>query len=123
MMQKFIILYCLSLLLFGCSVHKIDIRQGNFVTQEMLDQLEWNMPAKKVRFIMGTPLLLDVFHKHRWDYLYSFQAGGGKRQQRHISLFFDENQRLQKIEGQVKIGKPRPQKPLPLPEIDQEPIL
>ncbi|TGO03238.1 hypothetical protein PN36_10710 [Candidatus Thiomargarita nelsonii] len=121
MMQKFLILCCL--LLFGCSIHKIDIRQGNFVTQEMLDQLEWNMPAKKVRFIMGTPLLVDVFHKHRWDYLYSFQAGGGKRQQRQISLFFDENQRLQKIEGQVKIGKPRPQKPVPLPEIDQEPIL
>lgn len=118
-MQKFIIL---SLLLSGCSVHKIDIRQGNFVTQEMLDQLELNMPAKKVRFIMGTPLLVDVFHKHRWDYLYSFQ-GGGERKQRHIYLFFDDNWRLKKVKGQAKIGKPRPQKPAPLPEIDQEPIL
>jgi outer membrane protein assembly factor BamE len=125
MKPKIFILYslCASFFLSGCSVYKIDIRQGNFVTQEMLDQLEWNMPAKKVRFIMGTPLLVDVFHQHRWDYLYSFQAGGGERKQRRITLFFDENQHLKKIEGLVKIGKRRPQKPAPLPEFDQEPIL
>jgi outer membrane protein assembly factor BamE len=125
MMQKFFILYCLSagLFLSGCSVHKIDIRQGNLVTQEMLDQLQLGMHAKKVRFVMGTPLMVDVFHQQRWDYLYSFQASDGKREQRRISLYFDENQLLQRIEGDVKIGKQRQQKPAPLPDFDQEPIL
>lgn len=123
-MQKFIILF-MGLFLAGCTVHKIDIQQGNVVTQEMLDQLELNMPAKKVRFVMGTPLLRDVFHQNRWDYFYSFQDGQtGKRVQRNITLFFDKNKRLQKIKGDVKIGKPRKQKPAaPLPTIDQEPIL
>ena len=81
------------------------------------------MSAEKVRLILGTPLLVDVFHQNRWDYLYSFQPGGGQRTQRHISLYFDNNQRLAKIDGDIKIGKPRPQKPAPLPDFDQEPIL
>ncbi len=122
-MQKIIILF-LGLFLTACSVHKIDIQQGNVVTQEMLDQLELNMPAKKVRFVMGTPLLRDVFHQQRWDYIYSFQAGNGKRKQRNITLFFDKNKHLIKIKGNVEIGKQRKKKPAtPLPIIDQEPIL
>ncbi|MBE9561608.1 MAG: outer membrane protein assembly factor BamE, partial [Proteobacteria bacterium] len=46
-------------------MHLVDIQQGNVVTQEMLDRLALNMPAKKVQFIMGTPLMIDVFHQHR----------------------------------------------------------
>ena len=122
-MQKIIILL-VGLFLAGCTVHKIDIQQGNVVTQEMLDQLELNMPARKVRFIMGTPLLRDVFHIQRWDYVYSFQDGKtGKRKQRNITLFFDKNNRLQKIKGDVKIGKRKKKPATPLPTIDQEPIL
>lgn len=122
-MQKFIILF-VGLFLASCTVYKIDVQQGNVVTQEMLDQLELNMPARKVRFVMGTPLLRDVFHQQRWDYIYSFQDGNGQRKQRSITLFFDKNKHLQKIKGDVKIGKQRKPKPAtPLPTIDQEPIL
>ncbi len=114
----------MSLLLYGCAIYKVDIRQGNLVTQEMLDQLALNMPTKKVRFIMGTPLLVDVFHQRRWDYLYSFQPGKAAREQRKISLFFDENKRLTQVKGDVKIGKQQLPKPVPFPEgFDQEPIL
>jgi outer membrane protein assembly factor BamE len=128
MMQKFLItVFCsASLLLSGCAIYKVDVRQGNLVTQEMLDQLALNMPTKKVRFIMGTPLLVDVFHQQRWDYLYSFQPGAGEaaRKQRKISLFFDENERLTQVKGDVKIGKQQLPKPVQLPEgFDQEPIL
>ncbi len=125
-MQKLFIIIFSSFYLFiaGCAAYKIDVQQGNLVTQEMLDQLEFDMPAKKVRFIMGTPLMIDTFHQERWDYLYSVQFGGGKRQERKIILFFDENKLLKRIDGNVKIGKRRPQKPAPLPgEFEQEPIL
>jgi len=114
----------LCLFLSACAVHKIDVQQGNEVTQEMLDQLILQMPANKVRFIMGTPLIIDVFHQQRWDYLYSFQAGGDIRQQRSISLFFDTQQRLTRVEGDVKIGTARPSStPNTLPEEQRSPIL
>ena len=70
--------------LAGCSfpgVYKIDIQQGNVVTQDMIDQLKPGMTRRQVRFIMGNPLITDTFHANRWDYLYSIQPGGGQRQQ------------------------------------------
>ena len=71
------------LALAGCSfpgVYKIDIQQGNVVTQDMIDQLRPGMTRRQVRFIMGNPLIQDTFNTNRWDYLYSLQPGGGKRQ-------------------------------------------
>jgi len=124
MRQKFLIIIfgSVSLLLSGCAIYKIDVQQGNQITQEMLDQLALKMPAKKVRFIMGTPLLTDVFHQERWDYLYSFQPGSQERRQRRISIFFDENQRLTKVAGDIKISQRQSSKPVS-EKFDQEPIL
>ncbi len=96
-------------LLQGCSVEKlpgiyrIDIQQGNVVTQEMLARLEHGMSKEKVRRILGTPAIQDTFHQERWDYIYTFQEGGGEQVARRISLLF-KNQRLHKIEGDVKPG-------------------
>jgi outer membrane protein assembly factor BamE len=123
MIAKFFIVYVLSISLLSCSLHRIDIQQGNLVTQEMLDQLQLKMPAHKVRFIMGTPLVMDTFHQNRWDYVYIIQPAYKKPQQRRLTLLFDENQKLKKIEGNVKIGKRKlPQQSLP-DEFDEEPIL
>lgn len=107
----------------GCAVYKIDVQQGNLVSQEMLDQLELNMPSQKVRFIMGTPLVVDVFHQNRWDYIYNFQPGGKERQQRRISLFF-ENEQLVRVEGDVTWGKEKKTKPvIPSETPEQVPLL
>lgn len=84
-------------------VYKIDVQQGNVVTQEMLSQLQPGMEKAKVRYIMGTPLIVDVFHQDRWDYVYTMQERGGKRSQRTVSLFFKDD-RLDHVEGDVKPG-------------------
>lgn len=101
-----------ALLVAGCSgvhipgVYRIDIQQGNVVTQDMIDQLEPGMDRRKVRFILGTPLLTDTFNEDRWDYFYSYQPGGGERVQRRVSVHF-ENERLARIEGDVRPGATR----------------
>ncbi|WP_338526488.1 outer membrane protein assembly factor BamE [Pseudomonas batumici] len=98
------------LALAGCSfpgVYKIDIQQGNVVTQDMIDQLRPGMTRKQVRFIMGNPLLIDTFHANRWDYLYSLQPGGGERQQERISLLFNGNDQLVSLSGDFKPGVSR----------------
>lgn len=88
-------------LLSACGfIYKIDVPQGNIVTQEMVSQLERGMDRRQVTYIMGTPLVVDVFHIDRWDYVYSFKPGGGERTQRRLSLFF-ENDRLARVEGDV----------------------
>ena len=82
-------------------LHKIDIQQGNVIDQEMLDRLKHGMSKNQVKFIMGTPVLIDPFHSERWEYIYSFQKGSNTREQRHITLHF-ENDMLAYITGDIK---------------------
>ena len=113
-MMRFILIFISLCRLCACSrsydggfnaslLHKIDIQQGNVVDQEMLDQLKPGMDKKQVKFIMGTPVLIDPFHNERWEYIYSFQEGGTVREQRHITLHF-ENDKLAYISGDIEIS-------------------
>ena len=100
------------LALAGCSfpgVYKIDIQQGNVVTQDMIDQLRPGMTRKQVRFIMGNPLLTDTFHANRWDYLYSIQPGGGQRLQERVSVNFGADDQLVGLSGDFMPGVSRDQ--------------
>lgn len=80
--------------------HKIEIRQGNYVTQEMVSQLKSGMSMDQVRFIMGTPLVTDPFHTDRWDYVYRLLQEGKVTEQRRITLKFKDS-KLESVEGDV----------------------
>ena len=80
--------------------YRIDVRQGNFVTQDMVAQLKPGLTKDQVRFILGTPLVSDPFHAERWDYVYRFQSGHKKPQQRQLIVFFDDG-KLVKVGGNV----------------------
>lgn len=101
-------LFVMFVLLTGCStdkipgVYRIDIQQGNNVSQEMLNKLKPGMTKNQVVYVMGTPLVVDTFHPNRWDYIYSFQPGNGEREQRRITLYFDKDEKLSHIEGDTK---------------------
>ncbi|VXB42750.1 Outer membrane protein assembly factor BamE [Pseudomonas sp. 8AS] len=100
------------LALAGCSfpgVYKIDIQQGNVVTQDMIDQLKPGMTRRQVRFIMGNPLITDTFHASRWDYLYSIQPGGRQRYQERVSLMFGSDDQLIGLAGDFMPGVSRDQ--------------
>lgn len=110
--MKSLLIYSLSLVILtlsACSkdkipgVYRIDIQQGNQVTQEMLSKLEPGMTKSQVSFVMGTPMLIDVFHPNRWDYIYSFHPGNGSREQRRITLYFDDAETLDYIDGNTQI--------------------
>ncbi len=105
----FILAVTASLTLSSCTtiltnlpgVYTIDVQQGNIVDQSMIDQLRPEMNKRQVLYIMGSPMLIDFFHQKRWDYLYSAQTGGGDRQQKRISLYFDKDQ-LVGVQGDFK---------------------
>lgn len=96
-MQKALVFLAI-LAVTGCSsfgfpgVYKIDIQQGNIVTQQQIDQLRPGMTHKQVRFLLGTPLLTDTFSQERWDYFYSLKPGKGEREQKRLSLYFQGDQ-------------------------------
>ncbi|MBS1210851.1 MAG: hypothetical protein H6R19_3249 [Proteobacteria bacterium] len=80
--------------------YRIDVRQGNAVTQEMLSQLSPGMTREQVRFVMGSPLLVDIFHADRWDYVYLFSTRYAEPERRNVVLFF-VNDKLARVEGDV----------------------
>jgi outer membrane protein assembly factor BamE len=99
----------LATVLSGCSSvprivneYKIDVQQGNVLTQEMVSQLKPGLTKDQVRFILGTPVLIDVFHPNRWDYVYRLQKGNtGAVEMRKFTAFFDANEKLARVSGDV----------------------
>nr|WP_255581751.1 outer membrane protein assembly factor BamE [Cupriavidus sp. AU9028] len=70
--------------------YRINIVQGNFVSREAASQMREGMTREQVRYLLGTPLLTDVFHADRWDYVFSFKRGNTQVvQQRRFTVFFD----------------------------------
>ncbi len=98
---SFTLMSCSTILTNLPGVYSIDVQQGNMVDQAMIDQLRPAMNKRQVLYIMGSPMLVDFFHQKRWDYLYSAQLQGGDRQQKRISLFFDNDQ-LVGVQGDFK---------------------
>ena len=81
--------------------YRIEIQQGNFVSQEMVSQLKPGMSKDQVRFVLGTPLITDSFHADRWDYVFRRQRVNSlELEQRKIAVFF-EDAKLKRIEGDV----------------------
>lgn len=75
--------------LFGLfTPYRVDVVQGNVVTQEVVAQIQPGLGRLQVREILGTPLLTDVFHVDRWDYVFTIDRQGVPPQKRRVSVFF-----------------------------------
>jgi len=85
----------------GTFPYSIPIQQGNVITVEMIQELKLGMDKRKVRFILGTPLVTDAFHQNRWDYFYSYNPGSGDIVQQRASLYFDQDQ-LVRIDADIQ---------------------
>jgi len=92
----------LAITLAGC-IFRIDIQQGNLLDESAIDQVNIGMTRSQVRFLLGTPMVADSFHRNRWDYTYYFKEGKSKDvEQRWLIVHFDEDQ-VQRIEKDVPI--------------------
>ncbi|MDI3323089.1 outer membrane protein assembly factor BamE [Pontibacterium granulatum] len=84
-------------------MYKIDVQQGNVVTQEMVDQLRPGMTRSQVRYVLGTPLLTDTFHANRWDYVYTLQEGKGDYGRQTLMVIFEDD-KLVAVRGDYRPG-------------------
>ncbi len=71
--------------------YKMDIRQGNLITQDMRAKLKIGMTQSQVKAALGAPLVNDVYHANRWDYFYSLEQGGKVVESQRLTLYFDKN--------------------------------
>lgn len=103
-MRNVLLLAALMTLLSGClSVYHLEVQQGNVVTQEMIDKLKPGMTRNQVRYVLGTPLVIDPFHPDRWDYYYYLRGSKEKTgEAQRVTVIF-KNDLLATVEGGVRI--------------------
>lgn len=131
-MQKLLIYWVLgaSMILGGCStvkewgeaitpsmdnvplMYRPEIQQGNVISQEAINELRPGMAKRQVRYLLGTPILVDIFHQERWDYIYTLKPNADPLEQYRIALYF-EGDKLNRIEGDFR---PLPSDPLAVQE-------
>lgn len=82
-------------------VYRPTIQQGNVVKQEQVNELRPGMSKRQVKFVLGTPMLIDVFHANRWDYLYTIGRGSTPDEIQRLTVFF-QDERLVRIAGDMR---------------------
>ena len=102
------LLACLALSGCGRLIYKIDVQQGNFVTEDVIARVKTGMTKAEVRQILGTPLIADIFHANRWDYYFSAEKNGRAGDRTLLSVFF-ENDRVVSVKGE---GRPAARPPV-----------
>ena len=107
---RWAILASLCTLLSGCFIkpYKFNLYQGNVISPDKVAQIQPGMSREQVRYLIGTPMLKDVFENERWDYIYLDRRGYGPETRLHLAIFFDEGQVVQVTRD-------------PLPEVVVEP--
>lgn len=80
------------------SPYRVDIPQGNFVTEEMLSQLKEGMTRDQVKFVLGTPLIADIFHADRWDYMFRMLKRSDEVLTSRVTVFFKDG-KMHRFEG------------------------
>lgn len=82
----------------GSILYKAEIAQGNFVSKEQVAALKIGMPRLQVADILGTPLLVSVFHADRWEYVFSLKRQGIDTPSYKLTVYF-KGDALDKIDG------------------------
>lgn len=100
-LKNLILIAFFSICLSACSVldwmvYKIDIPQGNFIEEKQVAQLRIAMSKEQVKYILGSPMLVDAFEPDTWYYMYHYQEGNGDRtlDKKELTLHFENNQLL-----------------------------
>ena len=98
---------CILLLATACEtlrfpgVHRINIQQGNVISQNMVDKLKPGMTRRQVQFVLGNPVIDDQLVQDRWDYVYSMKVGGSEPIKVKLQVHFLDN-RLSHFNGNFR---------------------
>jgi len=95
--------------LTGC-VYRMDIQQGNYLDGKAVKQLKVGMTRSQVRYLLGTPMVEDVFNKDRWDYIYYFKRGYVRRPLESRVIVYFQNDKVQRL-ALYNVPKGRPYGP------------
>ncbi len=93
-------------LLISACVYRMDVQQGNLLDAEQVDQLEVGMTRSQVRFLLGTPMVIDSFDANRWDYVYSLRRGHDRKLTKHHLVVWFDGDKVTRLEELIPLPRP-----------------
>ena len=94
---------CLIVASSGC-LYRMDIPQGNRIDPELIDRLEIGMTRNQVKFLLGSPAIIDPYRPDQWHYVYFLKDGSSqKSESRRMTLHFADDA-LFGIDGTINPG-------------------
>ena len=90
--------------------YKVEIRQGNLITQDMRAKIKPGMTQAQVKAALGAPLINDAYHANRWDYFYSLEQQGKVVESQRLTLYFDKKNLLARIDDATPLKSTEPAK-------------
>jgi len=104
-MQKLHILTisCLLIILSGCSIYKMNIRQGNIIEQKHVSQLRQGMSKGQVQYLLGRPVVQDTFSDDTWYYINTFKDGKTEKETRTELVLTFVDEKLHSVKGDYEI--------------------
>ena len=78
--------------------YRPEIIQGNFISAEQVQALRPGMSRVQVRDILGTPLVVSMFHSDRWDYVFTMKRKGVEPQRYKLTAYFS-GEALDRVEN------------------------
>ena len=96
----------LTTLCLAACVYRIDIQQGNLLEDTDVSQVEVGMTRSQVRFLLGTPMVIDSFDANRWDYVYSLRRGHSRKVTKHHLVVWFDGDAVTRIEEPIPLPRP-----------------
>lgn len=106
--------------LTGC-VYRMDVQQGNYLDGKAVRQLKVGMTRSQVRYLLGTPMVEDVFNKDRWDYIYYFKRGYVRRPLESRVIVYFQNDKVERL-ALYNVPKGRPNGPDRMAPVNKFPV-
>lgn len=108
--KKWLIAFPLAVtMLTGCSlaeklVYRIDINQGNYVEQQAVDNLKFGMTKEQVRYVLGSPMLIENGYPNTWYYIYHHTEGHKDSVQKNLFVDFNDSGNLYSVRGDFPVS-------------------
>jgi outer membrane protein assembly factor BamE len=103
-LSRAVVLFVAASVLGACGLfrpYRIEIQQGNYISQDAMQQVKPGMTREQVRAILGTPLINDIFHADRWDYVFMRSAANSTRVENRKATLFFQGDVLKRIEADL----------------------
>ena len=94
----------LTAVALSACIYRIDIQQGNLLEQSDVEQVQVGMTRSQVQFLLGTPMVVDSFHRNRWDYAYYLRRGRSRDVDRRWIVVYFEDDRVARIDRDLNLA-------------------